>query len=201
MNIKTKGAYHHGDLKQNLIVAAKHLVEKTGNFDFSVSEACRYAGVSTAAPYRHFEDKEDLLCCVAEDGLRQLSEDMNVAAAQHPLGSHEAIHAIGMAYVNFAMNHKGLFRVMFGGAVQSGKYCDRLHEIGEGECKMVVAVQVIAALGNDIKSDIEITSRIYQLWMAVHGMAFLMVENTLEPKDLPQPIDDMLRSTVRLLII
>jgi len=188
-------------LKQNLIAAAKQLVEKTGNFDFSVSEACRYAGVSTAAPYRHFDDKEDLLCCVAEDGLRQLSEDMNVAAAQHPLGSHEAICAIGQAYVNFAINHKGLFRVMFGGAVQDDKYCERLHAIGEGECKMVVAIQVIAALGDNVKSDIEITSRIYQLWMAVHGMAFLMVENTLDPEDLPTSMEDMLMSTVRLLIV
>lgn len=176
------------------------MVEETGNFDFSVSEACRAAGVSTAAPYRHFEDKEDLLTYVAEDGLRQLTVEMQTAAEAHPLGSHEAICAIGLAYVNFARSHKGLFRVMFGGAVQQEKYCDRLHAIGEGECKMVVAVQVIAALGDKVTSDLVIRERIYQLWTAVHGLAFLMVEEILDEEELPRPLEAMMMSTSLLLV-
>lgn len=52
---------HHGDLRAGLIETVRQLVEEKGPDRFSVSDACRLAGVSTAAPYRHFSDKEDML--------------------------------------------------------------------------------------------------------------------------------------------
>ena len=60
-----RDSYHHGDLRSQLIDATRALVEEKGPDHFSVSEACRRAGVSSAAPYKHFQDKEEMLRAVA----------------------------------------------------------------------------------------------------------------------------------------
>ena len=57
--------YHHGDLRNTLIVAAAELIEERNSSDFTIIEAARRAGVSSGAPYRHFKDKEALLLSVA----------------------------------------------------------------------------------------------------------------------------------------
>ena len=56
--------YHHGNLRNALIIAAAELIERDGTLDFSIAEAAARVGVSAAAPYRHFADKEDLLAAV-----------------------------------------------------------------------------------------------------------------------------------------
>ena len=56
--------YHHGNLRNALIIAAAELIERDGTLDFAISEAAAMVGVSAAAPYRHFADKEDLLGAV-----------------------------------------------------------------------------------------------------------------------------------------
>ena len=58
--VTAKTRYHHGDLRQQLITATRALVEEKGPDGFSVSEACRAAGVSTAAPYKHFQDRTEI---------------------------------------------------------------------------------------------------------------------------------------------
>ncbi|MEM6374564.1 MAG: helix-turn-helix domain-containing protein, partial [Pseudomonadota bacterium] len=61
--------YHHGDLRADLVEATRRLVEEKGPDRFSVSDACRAAGVSTAAPYRHFEDRDEMLLAVCAEGM------------------------------------------------------------------------------------------------------------------------------------
>ena len=77
-------SYHHGDLRAQLISAVSDLVETHGPDGFSVAEAARRAGVSSAAPYKHFKDRPEILRAVASEGMDRLREAMAAAAARYP---------------------------------------------------------------------------------------------------------------------
>jgi AcrR family transcriptional regulator len=104
-------AYHHGNLRQALIDAAVKLVQERGPEAVSVREVARLAGVSSGAPFRHFEDKVDLMAAVAEDGIVKLMETTAraVAAESDPASR---FRAMGVAYVRFAVENPGHFRVV-----------------------------------------------------------------------------------------
>ena len=87
--------YHHGDLRNALIVAAAELIERDCTLDFSMAEAAASAGVSAAAPYRHFADKEELLRAVRELAILGLGYAAADTASQHPAGSIDSILAMG----------------------------------------------------------------------------------------------------------
>jgi AcrR family transcriptional regulator len=108
--------YHHGDLRNALVEAALRLIAEHGAQALTLRAAARAAGVSPAAPYRHFADKEALLAAVAEDGFEKLSRRMR-AAARGASDAAARLLAIGEAYVAFARAHSAHFHVMFGPAV------------------------------------------------------------------------------------
>jgi AcrR family transcriptional regulator len=105
--------YHHGDLPRALLDAALHIVEKRTEA-LTLRAVARLAGVSQAAPYRHFASKEAILAAVAEDGFRSLMAAMQEsldACGEGPLGR---LRAVGLGYVTFATSHPSHFRLMFG---------------------------------------------------------------------------------------
>ena len=75
-----KQGYHHGNLRQALVDAALKLIEEKGPDGFSVAEACRMAGVSTAAPYKHFKDREEILHAVILEAMHRMGAAMQAAA-------------------------------------------------------------------------------------------------------------------------
>ncbi len=111
---RKKGAYHHGNLPRALLDAALMLVERDGPKGVSLRAVARVAGVSPAAPYRHFAGKEGLLASVAEEGFRALAEALEEASAENREMPLAEFRAIGLAYVRFAASHPSHFRVMFG---------------------------------------------------------------------------------------
>src|SRR5271154_2770181 len=110
---KRRDTYHHGDLKRALTDAALALVREKGPKGFSLSEAARRAGVSVAAPYRHFADKAELLAAVAEEGFIQLHEALSAAGAAAPNPKNRVIQ-LGRAYVGWAVAHPDYYQSMFG---------------------------------------------------------------------------------------
>ena len=111
---KKKGAYHHGDLRRALLDAALLMVEREGPKGLSLRAVARLAGVSPAAPYRHFSGKEGLLAAVAREGLNALAESMESASAENVGLALAEFRAIALAYVKFAAANPSHFRVMFG---------------------------------------------------------------------------------------
>lgn len=109
-----RATYHHGDLRHALINASVQLVLETGSEAFTLKDASRIAGVSVAAPYRHFSDKAELLFEVAEESFRMMGRAMEKALAGKELGTVEAITIQGQTYVQFAGRYPNLFRLMFG---------------------------------------------------------------------------------------
>ncbi|OXR42125.1 HTH-type transcriptional regulator BetI [Nocardia cerradoensis] len=177
--------YHHGDLPNALVRAAIELLEEGGASELSLRGAARRAGVSTAAPYRHFADRDALLSAVAAVGYRDLAAHL---AAVHPervdVGS---LGDIAVAYVRFALTRPGMFRVMFTEA------CDATSP------ERVAAVEAIhkylEALVRQIFPDADAEPTATAMWALVHGLAFLHLDGKLDASS-EKVVDERVRAAV-----
>ncbi len=184
-SVTPKAAYHHGDLRAQLIAAVRDLVETHGPDGFSVAEAARRAGVSSAAPYKHFKDRHEILRGVVGEAMDRLRAMMEAGAASHPHGSLEAVAAVGQAYVDFARAEPGVFRLVFG-LTEGHENAPDLLAKGEG-CFGVVVQAVAARLGLS-PGDADVQRRAYMLWSFVHGHSFLTID--MKHKVASAEIDD-----------
>jgi AcrR family transcriptional regulator len=112
--------YHHGDLRQALIAAARELLTKNENDGFSLREVAAHAGVSHNAPYNHFADKRELLTAVAATGYEALGQRLLNATADID-NPETALIQSGVAYVGFGVENPSLFRLMFGSTLSDIK--------------------------------------------------------------------------------
>lgn len=183
--VTPKAAYHHGDLRAQLIAAVRDLVETHGPDGFSVAEAARRAGVSSAAPYKHFKDRHEILRGVVSEAMDRLRAAMEAGAAAHPNGSLEAVAAVGLAYVDFAQAEPGVFRLVFG-LTEGHENAPDLLAKGEG-CFGVV-VQAVAACLHQQPTTADVLRRAYMLWSFVHGHSFLTID--MKHKVASAQIDD-----------
>ena len=108
-----RDTYHHGDLKRALTEAALGLVKEKGPKGFTLREVARRAGVSAAAPYRHFSDKAQLLAAVATQGFIQLHEALSAATTETADLTRQVLD-MGRAYARWAVTHPDYYQVMFG---------------------------------------------------------------------------------------
>lgn len=192
--MQKRDAYHHGDLRAGLVEAARALVEEKGPDRLSMTDACRAAGVSTAAPYRHFSDKDDLLLAVALEGMGRQRAAMQSATEGHPPGSEAAISAMGVAYVTFAQAEPGVFRLMFA-LTSTHKDSAALMTAGRDTFAVLLA-QMAARMGRPGIDD-AVIARSFPLWTFVHGLSFLLIDEKAQAMqvslDLPVLVADNTR--------
>src|SRR6476620_4835358 len=110
--VSRKASYHHGELREALIRATRKLVEERGAENFTLADACRVAGVTTAAPYRHFRGKQEILEEIASRGFDELKSRSMAMVAEKGEGTLGGIIAMGQAYVAFAVEETSVFRLM-----------------------------------------------------------------------------------------
>ncbi len=195
--LKKTDSYHHGDLRAGLIEAVRQLVEEKGPDRFSVSDACRIAGVSTAAPYRHFSDKEEMLLAVAMEGIRRQRAGMEAAVEGQPMGADETIARLGEAYVFFALREPAVFRLMFG---LTRTHCDHAEMIAEGmQTYGVLLNQMAHRLGEDGPTP-PVMARSLPLWTFVHGLSFLLIDDKLTALKLEVDLPVLIRDSLRRLL-
>ena len=121
------GRYHHGDLRSALIDAAIDVIAERGVRDFSMAEASRRLGVTTAAPYRHFADRDELLAAVATRALTVFAAMLSAAADQAGHAdavdtSAERLAAMAGAYVRFAADQRPLFETLFSSGLDKSRH-------------------------------------------------------------------------------
>ncbi|OGK79484.1 MAG: hypothetical protein A2X52_10735 [Candidatus Rokubacteria bacterium GWC2_70_16] len=171
-------SYHHGDLRRALLEAARELVQTAGAEALTLRAAARLAGVSQAAPYRHFADKRALLAAVAEEGFRALTETMRRATVAHagdPLGR---FRALGLSYVGFAVSHPAHFRVMFGRETADKAAHPGLRDAAEETLGLLVGALTdcqragLARPGDPAELAVS-------AWAAVHGLSALLLDGQL----------------------
>ncbi len=176
-------SYHHGDLRQALIEGALALIkEKQDAKTLSMREVARRAGVSNAAPYRHFADKDALLAAVAEKGFRLLTvylqEGVNSKSGE-PL--HQ-LQASGVAYVKFAIAHPSYYRVMFSAFQPGEPHCSDLSEAGLEAFGVLVETIISGQKAGQIKTG-DPQQIAWVAWSLVHGLAMLVIEHQLPLMD------------------
>ncbi len=175
-NRRPAARYHHGDLRQALIAAALHLVERRGAEGFTLREAARVVGVTHAAPYRHFADKSTLLAAVALEGVQGMRDAM-LAATRGVSDPLSRLEAIGVAYVTYAVAHPSHFRVMYGKALDG--VIPELAAVKQQKLALLLdsvrACQQTGALATVPPELLAVAC-----WSAVHGLATLLIEGTLQ---------------------
>lgn len=194
VKIEKKSGYHHGDLRAQLVEATRRLVEEKGPDHFSVAEACRKAGVSTAAPYKHFRDKDEMLRAVVMEGMERHRSQMLASIESLPPRSPDRITALGKVYVDFARNEPGVFRLMFGLSEQHDKDDDLVQR---GFAIFDIVINTVAqCLGRDQKTD-EDTQRAFMLWSFVHGLSFLTIDGKVSKVGTPIDYGAMIAQVTR----
>ena len=171
-----RDTYHHGDLKRALTDAALGLVQEKGPKGFTLREVARRAGVSAAAPYRHFADKEELLAAAATQGFVQLYETLSQTAAQHDDLTAQVIAMAG-AYVRWAVAHPDYYQVMFGSELDK---TDKPDLLTAGLSTFATLLDVIVRCqdaGILPKGDPRDTAG--PVWSLLHGIASLAIDGDL----------------------
>ncbi len=184
--------YHHGNLRETLLQAAEDLIAESGPDGFTMADACRRAGVSTAAPYRHFEDKNALLEAVCMRGFDALAEATGSAKNRFPMGSIDSIIAGGQAYLAFAQGDPERFRLMFGRKpdIKSRP----LVEATGVACFQNLLESVSAFLAGRGRDEANPMPLALRLWSLVHGVSSLAIDGPMEimapDKDPAEIIDE-----------
>lgn len=181
----SKTTYHHGDLRAALLDAALEVLEQDGATALSLRAVARRAGVSPAAPYRHYADREALVSAVAAVGYLDLAERLGAA---HPAPSTaEQLADVAVAYVRFAIERPALFRIMF------SEPCDRDNDerVAATAAVTLYLREIVARAFPD--SDPEALAP--AIWALVHGLAFLHLDGKLDAAD-PAAVDTRVSDAV-----
>ncbi|MGI9372306.1 MAG: TetR/AcrR family transcriptional regulator [Hyphomicrobiales bacterium] len=121
---KTRRGYHHGNLRAALVEAALSLIGDKGVAGFTVAEAARKAGVSPAAPYRHFKDRDALLADVAIEGFSAFDKALKAAWNTGKPDAYTALITMGHAYLDFAKSEPAFYSAMFESGLEPPEYPD-----------------------------------------------------------------------------
>jgi AcrR family transcriptional regulator len=159
-------AYHHGDLRNGLLESARAILEEESLAALTLRAVARKAGVSHAAPYRHFPNHEALLVELSIEGFEELRESLVEAAKAHGNES-DKIANIGAAYMRFVAQRPALARLMFGGQLPNR---DQFPQLG------IKA----DSIGQQIGDALHDSALGLAVWAAVHGLAMLVLENVID---------------------
>jgi AcrR family transcriptional regulator len=187
---QSKAPYHHGNLRPTLVRAAMELLEESGETALSLRAVARRAGVSPAAPYRHYADREALVSAVAAVGYRELAERLSAA---HPSPSTpDQLAAVAIAYVQFALERPALFRIMF------GEPCDRDND--ERVAATAAVSLYVRAIVEQAFPQADAEALATAVWALVHGLAFLHLDGKLDAAS-PSVVADRVTAVIQALLM
>ncbi len=191
----TRTGYHHGNLKEALLDAARRLIVEKGPDGFTLAEAARLAGVSPAAPYRHFKDRAEILGALAVAGFEDFSSALDEAWQNGRPDAVTAFTRVGRAYLEFARKDPGAYKAMFEPGI-SLKNTSGLRT-ARGRAFDVLRTSSAALLeGSSAKKLPPVDLMSIHIWSMTHGVATLFAEGSLARGRVPISAEDVLESGV-----
>lgn len=185
--------YHHGNLREALIDAALHLIAAKGPAGFTIAEAARAAGVSPAAPYRHFRDSEALLVDVAARGYERFAQALATGWNGAQPDPVKAFESLGRAYLGFARNEPGYYAAMFDAGLPLAAYPALLAAGDRAFGVLRDATETLCAR-LPIGERPPVLMVALHIWAMAHGIASLFGRGDAARRRLPMSPDDLLEA-------
>ena len=188
-------SYHHGNLREALVDAALDLIGEKGPAGFTFAEAARQAGVSPAAPYRHFRDRDALMADVAKRGFERFEQQLTAAWNEGRPTLREAFERLGKAYLAFARTETAYYSAMFEAGLSIAEHRelqqagDRAFGVLRGACEALVGVMPAAKRPPAMMVALHI-------WSLSHGIASLFARGDAARRALPMAPEELLEAAV-----
>ncbi len=193
---RAERGYHHGNLKEALLQAALDLIAKKGPAGFTFADAARLAGVSPAAPYRHFRDRDELMSSIAQRGFEQFESMLSAAWDDGRPDTVTAFERVGKAYLAFARGEPAFYSAMF----ESGLAVDlspALLAASERAFAVIrAAAERLAALAPPGQPRPPAMMMALHIWSMSHGVASLFARGDAARRKLPMSAEDLLEAEV-----
>jgi AcrR family transcriptional regulator len=187
--------YHHGNLKEALLRAALELIAQKGPAGFTFAEAARWAGVSPAAPYRHFRDRDELLASVALRGFEQFEAALARAWDDGRPDVFAAFDRLGKAYLEFARAEPAYYSAMFEAGIPLAT-SPELREAGDRAFAVLrAAAEKLCAL-MPAKGRPPVLMVALHIWAMSHGIASLFGRGDAARRTLPMSPEELLEAEV-----
>lgn len=185
-------SYHHGDLRQALLAAAAELLADEGIDAVGIREIARRAGVSHAAPYRHYANREALLADLAAAGFERLGRRFaRLPAVDEP---ERRFVAMARSYVRFAREEPQAWRLMFGDTIDKTEY-PQLLQVSRGVFETLR--ETVQALGVAAPATLEALAA----WSMAHGVAHLVLDHRLDAHlDVKVDPDELTRDAAEIFL-
>ena len=186
-NNKVKESYHHGDLPNALIDAALLILARDGAENFSLREVAKAAGVSHAAPYRHFKDKTALLEAIAIRGYGRLEAVCKISYEKYPHDPNRQLLEAGLGYLTLVLEQPEIAHLMFSGILTKNQMSKALEEAGN---KAVQSLGWIIENGKrqGIYSDQKTEKLTMTTLACVHGVAMMLLGGLLKKPETKQQL-------------
>jgi AcrR family transcriptional regulator len=187
--------YHHGNLKEALVRAALELIAQKGPSGFTFAEAARWAGVSPAAPYRHFRDRDELMSDVARRGFERFEVALSTAWDEGRPEALAAFERVGKAYLAFARTEPAYYSAMF----EAGIPLDLNPELRDAGDR---AFAVLRTAAEKLIANMPLERRppalmmALHIWALSHGIASLFGRGDSARRALPMSPEDLLEAGV-----
>ena len=185
--------YHHGNLKEALLRAALQLIAEKGPAGFTFAEAARFAGVSPAAPYRHFRDRDELMANVALRGFQQFEVALARAWDGGRPDALAALDRLGKAYLGFAQAEPAYYSAMFEAGIPMSA-SPELREAGERAFAVLREAAETLCAQMPPKGRPPALMVALHLWAMAHGVASLFGRGDAARRSLPMAPEELLEA-------
>lgn len=191
--------YHHGDLKNALIQAGIEILSVDGIKGLSLRQVAKRAGVSHAAPYAHFTDKQALIAAISTEGYKRLFFQLTQIDQEYHNDPLRKLVEVAWCYLQFAVKDPAHFKITFSGVIEKEKDYPAFVEISQKSfafiTKMVAECQATGILPSGPSDLIAV-----HLWGSIHGLATLLIEDQLSSQVTKNyPLREILISTINLM--
>ncbi|WP_047308989.1 TetR/AcrR family transcriptional regulator [Rhodopseudomonas palustris] len=193
---RAERGYHHGNLKEALLQAALGLIAEKGPGGFTFADAARMAGVSPAAPYRHFRDRDELLSNIAERGFERFEQVLAKAWDDGRPDTVTAFMRVGHAYLSFARNEPAYYAAMFESGVPVDVNPMLLTSSERAFSVIRAAAERLAALTPPGVARPPALMMALHIWSMSHGIASLFGRGDGARRKLPMAPEELLEAGV-----